>query len=120
MLSQTLDHWQIEALETAEHPGYRVAFSYEVKKDQDGEMRVYFHVFGEVGDEPFDERLDLGKDQAFNFASCMEQILENHQVPLPKDLLLRNRESFDAVFQDIRQKMGIRPGDPIDVSGMIS
>ena len=74
------------------------------------------HITGARNGKPFSEELRLHRDTAMNFASKVGRIAERHGLPVvARSPVLPDREEYDRVFEDIRQMLGLQPGEPINL-----
>ncbi|MBD9512902.1 MULTISPECIES: DUF5064 family protein [Pseudomonadaceae] len=93
--------------------------NYEVRKDVEKGTIVHFTMKGEIDGNSFTEEWDMPKEQAFNFASDATRIAQKHGLHPRFGSMVRNHKEYDAMFEDIRQKLGTNPGDPIDLDKVI-
>jgi hypothetical protein len=91
--------------------GYDLHIRYEVS-DTDSGPGMQFTLEGDVNSEAVNETFDLPKDQAYNFASEASRRLEKHGLPRTADLHAMHGE-YDRMFEDIRQKLHMKSGDPV-------
>ena len=90
-------------------------FSIDIRYDIEGQGKtVDFTVEGKVNDNEVHETFSLPRDTAFNFASNVDHILRRHGVLTPEFMSLATHHEYDAMFEDIRGRLGAWNGEPID------
>lgn len=90
--------------------GYDLKVTYELV--QAPELAVHFSLQGEINGKSFEETFQLPKDMACNFASNLSRLAVKHG--LPKDVnIVTQHNQYDAMFEDIRQQLHAKPGDPV-------
>ena len=98
-----------------DQPEFAVDLYYEVRQDpQEGPM-LHFHLVGQIGGKGLDESFELHRDTAYNFASVIAHIAEKHGLPVEHSLVMHDREEYERMYRDIREKLGTHPGDPVDL-----
>jgi len=91
---------------------------YEVREHPAEGVMLHFRVRGEVNERPFAEEFALHRDTAFNFFSVVSRIAVQHGVRLPPSPIVRARAEYDAMFNDIRAKLGARSGEPVNLDNL--
>lgn len=100
---------------TPDQPTFSIDLNYEVRQDPVEGPMLHMHLVGEVAGKAFEEQFELHRDTAFNFASVASRIARKHGLPADSSLLQRHHQEFDQMFADIRSKLGIHTGDPVDL-----
>ena len=104
-------------LHLASQPGqtaYAIDLCYEVRNDSGEGPMMHFRMQGQIAGKAFGEEFELHRDTAFNFASIASRIAARHGLPANHSLIMRGHADFDRMFEDIRNKLGARPGDAVD------
>ena len=96
-------------------PQYSSDVFYEVRHDPKEGMLMHFKMVGEVSDRTFTEEFDMHRDTAFNFASRVAKAAVKHGVPANASLIMRGHKEYDAMFEDIRDKLGVQPGESVNL-----
>jgi hypothetical protein len=91
--------------------GYDIHLRYEVSQT-DSDAGMHFTMDGDINGKPFNETFDLPKDLAYNFASEASRIAEKHGLPKDTDLHAMGGQ-YDAMFEDIRDKLDMKSGDAV-------
>lgn len=92
---------------------YDIAIHYEVRQDAKQGASMHFAMEGEINGKAFKDEFQLPKDMAYNFASEAFHIAVKYGMPKSADLRSMHGQ-YDAMFQDIRQLLDVKSGDPID------
>lgn len=96
-------------------PEYSIDVFYEVRRDPKEGVLMHFKMVGEVSGQNFIEEFDMHRDTAFNFASRVAKAAAKHGVPANTSLIMRGHAEYDAMFEDIRDKLGVQPGEPVNM-----
>ncbi|MCX2900513.1 DUF5064 family protein [Pseudomonas mandelii] len=96
-------------------PEYNIDVFYEVRHDPKEGMLMHFKMAGVVSGSSFTEEFDMHRDTAFNFASRVAKAAVKHGLPANASLIMRGHDEYDAMFEDIRAKLGVQPGEPINL-----
>ena len=99
-------------------PAYNIDVFYEVRRDPKEGMLMHFKMVGEVSGKDFIEEFDMHRDTAFNFASRVAKAAVKHGVPANASLIMRGHSEYDAMFEDIRSKLDIKPGEPVNMDNI--
>jgi hypothetical protein len=91
--------------------GYDLHLRYEVAQTDSG-PGMHFTLEGDIDGKSINESFDLPKDMAYNFASEASRLAEKHGLPKNTDLHEMHGE-YDAMFEDIRDKLDMKSGDPV-------
>ncbi|GIZ11304.1 DUF5064 family protein [Pseudomonas sp. NCCP-436] len=104
----------------AGQPAYSIDFHYEVRQNpQEGAM-LHGRLSGRIGERDFEETFELHRDMAFNFASVIGRLLARHGLHPESGLIMREHSEYDVIFEDIRAKLQIRPGETVDLDHLQS
>lgn len=100
------------ALQTSDF-GYDIHIRYELSENPEEGKCMHFSIHGEVAGNTFEDEFELPRDQAYNFAHNANQIAVKHGMPHIAVLPLSMHEDYDRMFADVREKLGIEPGEPV-------
>lgn len=104
----------------AGQPAYSIDFHYEVRQDpQEGAM-LHGRLSGKIDGQDFEETFELHRDTAFNFASVITRLLARNGLHPESTLIMREHGEYDAIFEDIRAKLQIRPGEVMNLDHLQS
>ena len=115
MAQFTPGHLHIErhALNKDDH-SYNYCVDYDLAQDPREGKGIEFRLHGTIQEKPVDEKFFLAKDQAFDFARSIDRITQAHGMPVKALATSAHRMHFDEMFEDIRSKLNVKSGDPID------
>lgn len=99
----------------AEDVSYNVCLDYEVSNNAQGEKGIQFTMHGSIQDKKFSEPFFLPRAEAYNFASNVTNIAEKYGIPKEKIAIASSHKHYDMVFEDIREKLDMKSGDPVDL-----
>jgi len=108
---------QIErtALQKSDH-SYDLTIEYKVDQDPSKGKGIRFNVQGRIQGNDTQEEFFLPKEEAFNFARDLSRVFEKHGVPKDQQIQIHaDNKIYDKVFEDIREKLAIKSGDPVDI-----
>ncbi|MDB5984364.1 MAG: hypothetical protein JWQ69_5379 [Pseudomonas sp.] len=91
---------------------YDIDIRYEVRQDAKQGASMHFSMDGEINGKAFKDEFELPKDMAYNFASEAFHIAVKHGMPKSADLRTLH-DQYDAMFEDIRQQLDVKSGDPV-------
>lgn len=94
--------------------GYDIHLTYEVRTDAARGTLMHFDISGQIDGKAFNDEFDLPEDMACNFASNAERIAHTHGLPKAKVLPIAVHKQYDAMFEDVRSKLGRHSGDPVN------
>ncbi|WP_295484275.1 DUF5064 family protein [uncultured Pseudomonas sp.] len=107
-------HIERVALNSHDH-SYDLAIEYEATQDPKEGHGIQFHMHGSIEGKPVDERFFLAKDQVL--PSFLMQLTRRAQAHLPAPKKFESLNSphklYDHMFEDIRQTLAVKSGDPI-------
>ena len=92
--------------------GYDIHIRYEVSQTAESGEGMHFSLEGEINGKAFSDEFELPKDKAYNFASEASRITEKHGLPKDTDMHAMHGQ-YDAMFEDIRDKLDMKSGDPV-------
>ncbi len=95
-------------------PEFDVDVHYEVRHDPSEGKLMHFKMSGHIGGQAFVEEFDMHSDTAFNFASLISKAVIKHGLPSNASPIMRGHSEYDAMFEDIRHKLGAKPGEPVN------
>ena len=75
---------------------------------------MHFRMEGQIAGRAFKDEFELHRDTAFNFASVASRVAAKHGLPTNHSLIMRGHDEFDRMFEDIRDKLGAKPGETVD------
>jgi hypothetical protein len=93
--------------------GYDIKLDYQVMSDPSRGKYVHFTLDGNVNGTAFTDEFELEGDEWYNFASNADHIARKHGLPTTGVLSLPMHKQYDAMFEDIRQQIGAKSGDPV-------
>ena len=96
-------------------PEFSIDVFYEARHDPAEGAMMHFRVSGQIAGREFSEEFDMHRDTAFNFATLIAKKVVKHGLPANASPIMRAHQEYDAMFADIRDKLGIKPGDPINL-----
>jgi len=97
-------------------PAWHLDLHYDVQQDAREGPMLCLHLSGERDGQPFAEELRLHRDTALNFASQVGRVAERHGLPVAEHSpVLSDHAEFDRMFEDIRQRLALQPGEPVDL-----
>ena len=105
-------HIEREALQKGDY-SYDLTIDYELHKEI-GNPGIDFHMQGSIEGKKVDEKFFLRKEEAYNFASDMTRIGQKYGLPKTASIGSMHK-IYDEMFEDIRQKLNAKSGDPVDV-----
>ncbi|MFJ4141366.1 DUF5064 family protein [Pseudomonas sp. NPDC089734] len=92
---------------------YDIHVHYETCEDPDEGTCMHFTMQGEINGKTFTEEFQLPRDLAFNFAHDAGRIGIKYGLPNLAAMPVEMHKDYDRMFQDIRDKLDIKSGDPI-------
>lgn len=100
---------------TPDQPAFGIDLYYEVRQDPAEGPMLHMHMVGDLAGKTFEERFELHRDTAFNFASVATRLARKHGFPTNTSLIMRNHQEYDQMFADIRAKLGAHTGDTVNL-----
>ncbi|AYC33598.1 DUF5064 family protein [Pseudomonas cavernae] len=88
---------------------------YSLRDEVENGRWVDFDLRGSIAGRPFHERFELPRELACNFASAAMRVASKHGLRLPAGTMLFLRDDYEAMFCDLRRRLKIRPGEPLDL-----
>lgn len=88
---------------------------YEVRQDAAEGALMHFKVAGDLDGKTFSEEFDMHRDTAFNFASLIGKAVTKQGLPSNVSPIMRNHKEYDAMFEDIRSKLGAKSGEAVNL-----
>jgi len=107
-------HIERKALSSTDH-SYDLKVDYEAISDPKEGRGVEFHMHGSIEGKPVDEKFFLTKSAVLpSFLMKLSRIAQSY-LPPPKKFENLNspHKLYDHMFEDIREKMGMKSGDPV-------
>ncbi|MDZ3996095.1 DUF5064 family protein [Pseudomonas sp. Teo4] len=107
-------HIERDALNTNDH-SYDLNIEYEATQDPSEGRGIQFRMHGSIEGKSVDEKFFLAKDQVLpSFLMILSRKAQAHLAPPKKfETLGSPHKLYDAMFEDIRQKLDVKSGDPI-------
>jgi hypothetical protein len=102
----------------AQLPPYHIDVFYEVRQDAQEGVLMHFRLEGEIAGQAFVEEFDMHRDTAFNFASRVAKAAAKHGLPMEARLILPSHAEYNAMFDDIRDQLGVHPGEPVNMDNV--
>lgn len=100
---------------SAEQPVFSIDLYYEVRQDPVEGAMLHMRMVGEVAGKAFEEQFELHRDTAFNFASVATRLAQKHGLPANHSMIMRGHDEYDLMFEDIRSKLDVHSGEPVDL-----
>ncbi|UVE19099.1 DUF5064 family protein [Pseudomonas sp. LS44] len=94
---------------------FEIHLDYDLERDPQGAQQVHFDLHGEIDGQPFTESFELPRELAVNFASVASRLAGKHGLRVPSGPVMFFRDDYDAMFDDLRQRLDIKPGEPVDL-----
>ena len=91
---------------------------YEVRQDAAEGALMHFKVAGDLDGKIFSEEFDMHRDTAFNFASLIAKVVVKQGLPSAVSPIMRNHKEYDAMFEDIRNKLGAKSGEAVSLANL--
>ncbi|MGH8433101.1 MAG: DUF5064 family protein [Pseudomonas sp.] len=108
-------HIERTALQKSDH-SYDLTIEYKVDQTPSKGKGVRFTVQGQIQGKDTNEEFFLPKEEVFNFARDLSKVFEKHGVPKDQQIQIHaNNKIYNEMFEDIRDKLAIKSGDPIDI-----
>ncbi len=104
-------HIQREALQPGDF-GYDIKIDYQVVQDPKEGKSMQFDMHGQINKKDFKETFILPKDMAYNFAHYAFRLAVKHGIPSTANILPMH-EHYNKMFSDVKEQLGIKPGDPV-------
>lgn len=99
-------------------PTGHVDVFYEVRNDAAEGMLMHFKVTGDLDGKTFTEEFNMHRDTAFNFASLIAKAVVKQGLPSAVSPIMRNHKEYDAMFEDIREKLGGKSGESVNLANL--
>jgi hypothetical protein len=109
---------EVEQLAYGKHPALHLVLEYTVDP-LCANQHAHFSLTGQVGQRSVQERFSMHRDEAYNFLAEIDHRLRHYGVPLPKASVFTRHKDYDQMFEDLRQKLNMQPGEPIDLERLI-
>ncbi|MHC8406190.1 DUF5064 family protein [Pseudomonas sp. TMB3-21] len=100
---------------TPDDVSYNVHLDYEVEQDPDKGKGIQFTLHGSMQGKDMTETFFLPKVEAYNFAKNVTEIAEKYGIPKTHSQIGSVHKYYDLMFEDIRQKLDMKSGDPVDL-----
>ena len=104
-------HIQREALQRNDF-GYDININYHVVEDHEKGKSMQFDMHGQINGKEFKDSFTLPKDMAFDFARHGFKIAVKNGIPSNANILSMHKY-YDLMFEDVREKLDVKPGDPV-------
>ncbi|TRX75806.1 DUF5064 family protein [Pseudomonas mangiferae] len=102
-----------------EKSSYTLDLYYDVRNDPKEGVMLHFRMVGNLDGRVFEEEFELHRDTAFNFASMATRIASKHGLHPHLGPILRDHQDYDAMFQDIREKLHVQSGEPVNLDHLL-
>lgn len=106
---------RVNLVATEDRPAFNVDIYYEVRHDPKEGQMLKFEMLGQVSGKAFEEKFELHRDTAYNFASAITRTAHKHGIPINHSLIMRNHKDYDNVYADIRNILDLKSGEPINL-----
>lgn len=111
---------RVNLVATKDRPAFNVDIYYDVVQDPAEGKMLHIELIGQVSGTSFEESFKLHSDTAYNFASVITRAAHKHGIPVNQSLIMRNHKEYDLMFADIRKRLDLRAGDPINLDHLDS
>ena len=101
------------------YPEYDLVLNYAVEKREQGPF-VNFDLSGQVAGNPVHECFSLHGDVAYNFLQSVGLRLRKYGLRLGLERMPELHADFEKAYADLRQQLGIRPGQPVDLARFLN
>ncbi|KQQ50689.1 acetyl-CoA carboxylase [Pseudomonas sp. Leaf127] len=105
-------HITHSALQKTDH-SFDIHIRYQRTEDPAHGTGMNFDMQGEIDGKAFSDSFQLPRDLAFNFAHDASRIAIKHGLPNTAGLPLAQHKDYDRMFEDIREQLDARSGEPI-------
>lgn len=95
-------------------PDYVVDVYYEVQEEPGEGLLLCLTMQGVVDGRAFTEQVRLHRDTAFNFAAVLGRLADRYGLPRNASPIMREHAEYDAMYRDIRERLGAVSGEPVD------
>ncbi|MBH3338849.1 MULTISPECIES: DUF5064 family protein [unclassified Pseudomonas] len=99
-------------------PDFDIDVYYDVLRDPKEGVLLHFRMSGHVNGRSFTDEFNMHRDTAFNFASRIAKAAAKQGLPVNASPIMRSHSEYDAMFADIRKKLDIRTGDPVNFDNL--
>jgi hypothetical protein len=100
---------------TPDDVSYNVCLDYEVSTDPSKVKGIQFTLHGSMQGKDMKETFFLPKEEAYNFARDVTRIAEKYGIPKAHSQIGSVHKHYDLMFEDIRQKLNMQSGDPVNL-----
>ncbi|MDA8481481.1 DUF5064 family protein [Pseudomonas resinovorans] len=107
-------HIAINRPASGRSPGYELVLDYEIEKREQGQY-VNFELHGQIDGKPVHERFSLHRDVAYNFLHSAGLRLRKYGVMQGLARTPELHVDFEKAYADLRQRLGIASGHPVDL-----
>ncbi|MGF6392693.1 DUF5064 family protein [Pseudomonas plecoglossicida] len=107
-------HIQRAALNPADH-SYDLNINYEASSDPKEGRGIQFHMHGSIEGKSVDEKFFLSKEEVLpSFLMVLSRKAQSYlAAPKKFENLGSPHKLYDAMFEDIRQKLDMKSGDAV-------
>ncbi|MGV8918869.1 MAG: DUF5064 family protein [Pseudomonas sp.] len=103
------------ALQESDH-SYDLNIEYKADQEPSKGKGIRFTVNGQIQHKEVKEEFFLPKEEAFNFTRDLSKIFGKYGVAKEQQIQVHvNNPVYNQMFEDIREKLAIHSGDPIDL-----
>ncbi|EUB86287.1 MULTISPECIES: DUF5064 family protein [unclassified Pseudomonas] len=100
---------------TPDDVSYDLCLDYEVFTDPQKGKGIQFTLHGNMQGKDMKEAFFLPKEEAYNFARDVTRIAEKYGIPKAHSQIGSVHKHYDLMFEDIRQKLNMQSGDPVNL-----
>jgi len=109
----------VQRLGNPQQPAFRLSLTYEVTPPS-REQVVRFDLNGTVGEQTVRETFELRRDVACNFLSVISRRLRGYGLAPRTACVFSWHNDYDPLFDDLRRRLQLKPGDPVDLEWFLS
>lgn len=95
--------------------GFSVDVYYDVREDPKEGKMLHLRMEGELDGKHFADECELHRDVAYDFMRAIAHIAVRNGFTPRLGPVLREHGEYDAMYADIRERLDLRPGDPINL-----
>ncbi|MFC2972292.1 DUF5064 family protein [Azotobacter bryophylli] len=94
--------------------GFTVDVYYDVREDPTEGKMLHMRMEGDIDGRHFADECELYRDVAYDFMRALNQIAVRNGFNPRQGPVLRDHREYDAMYHDIRTKLDLKPGEPIN------
>ncbi|WP_179061232.1 DUF5064 family protein [Pseudomonas taiwanensis] len=99
-------------------PAFDLALEYDIEK-RGRDPFVNFELHGQIAGKPVHERFSLHGDVAYNFLHSAGLRLRKYGFRPGLAAMPELRADFEKAYADLRERLGVVPGQPVDLDRFV-